>query len=242
MVKPSLEKWITDEAKRRGCQLIGFTEVNEITRQEFIHDDLLIDGKPAKFIVILGMILDDPVLDAWTQSPTWPKGKNYIDEVIARIATVITLKLTKQNYPSRTFRYGDAYLKHLSVHAGLGVIGRNNLLITPTYGPHIRLRGLLITAPLTPSRSLIGKFNPCANCNAPCLEVCPSGALTATKKLKEEVNGASAKRKPLSGYNKNICREYSLANLKQIGPFTYLWCRACEEACPIGMEKFELHE
>ena len=233
MVRPSLEKWITDEAKRRGCQLIGFTEVNAITRQEFIHDDLLIDGKPAKFIVILGMILDDPILDAWTQSPTWPKGKNYIDEVIARVATVIALKLTKRGYPSRTFRYGAAYLKHLSAHAGLGIIGRNNLLITPQYGPHIKLRGLLTTAPLMPSKGLIENFSPCTNCPAPCLEVCPSGAFQSPKNPLK--NGT-----PQSGYNKTICREFSLANLKQIGPFTYLWCRACEEICPVGNENIGL--
>ncbi len=229
MKKNGLENWIITEATRRGCLIVGFAEVNDVTRKEFINDDLQIDETPAKSIIILAMILDDPVLDAWTQSPTWPKGKNYIDEVIARVATVIALKLTKRGYPSRTFRYGDAYLKHVSTHAGLGIIGRNNLLITPEYGPHIRLRGLLTTALLIPSKNLIKKFTPCANCSAPCLEVCPSGAFQSPKKPLK--NGT-----PQSGYNKTICREYSLANLKQIGPFTYLWCRACEEACPIGNE------
>lgn len=233
MENPSLEEWLVNEATKRGCKLIGFAEVNELTRKEFIRDDLNIDGTPAKSIIILAMILDDPVLDAWTQSPAWPKGKNYIDEVIARVATVIALKLTKRSYPSRTFRYGDAYLKHLSVHAGLGVIGRNNLLITPDYGPHIRLRGLLTMAPLVSSKNLIGKFAPCKGCAAPCLKVCPSGAFKSPEKSKEE---ASKRRNPKSGYNQTICHEYSLANLKQIGPFTYLWCRACEEACPVGNE------
>lgn len=233
MENPSLEEWLVNEATKRGCKLIGFAEVNELTRKEFIGDDLDIDGIPTKSIIILAMILDDPVLDAWTQSPAWPEGKNYIDEVIARIATVIALKLTQRGYPSRTFRYGDAYLKHLSVHAGLGVIGRNNLLITPEYGPHIRLRGLITMAPLASSKSLIGKFTPCNGCAAPCLKVCPSGAFKSPEKFKEET---SQRRNPQSGYNKTICREYSLANLKQIGPFTYLWCRVCEEACPVGNE------
>ncbi len=234
-----LQKWIIGDAMGRGCKLVGFAEVNEITRQDFINDDLMIDGISANSIIILAMILDDPVLDAWTQSPSWPVGKNFIDEAIARVATIIALKLTKRGYPSRTFRYGDVYLKHLSVHAGLGIIGENNLLITPEYGPHIRLRGLITTAKLVPSKSLLGKFNPCIGCPAPppCVKACPAGAFNKSQRSKEELTSSSNKRVPRSGYAKETCREYSLAHLKQIGPFTYLWCRACEEACPVGHEK-----
>ena len=231
-----------DLAMDGGCKLVGFSEVNEATRREFIRGNLEIEGQPAKFIVILLMILDDPILDAWTQSRSWPAGKNYIDEAIARVATSICLKLTKQGYPSRAFRYSDAYLKHLSVHAGLGIIGRNNLLITPNYGPHIRLRGFLTTAPLKSFQSMIGKFDPCTGCTdpPPCVEACPSGAFKISQEIKEGENLSSNNRKPRSGYTEYICREYSLANLKPIGPFTYLWCRACEEICPVGNENIGL--
>lgn len=237
MTEIPLEDWIEDEAKRRGCKIVGFTEINERTRLEFIQDDLLINGKPANSVIILGMILDDPILDVWTQSPSWPAGKNYIDEALARVATVIAWKLTIRGFPSRTFRYGDAYLKHLAVYAGLGNIGRNNLLISPQYGPHIRLRGLLTRKKLSDSQRLDEKFNPCAHCPdlPPCISACPAGAFKDSSESIGNVKTAVLNiTKPRSGYDKFICREYSEANLQRIDRFSYLWCRACEEACPIG--------
>ena len=90
-----------------------------------------IEKTPAKYVIILAMALEDPIQDCWTHSPSWPDGKSYLDEVIARIASILALKLTLRGYPSRTLSYGGSFLKHLAVHAGLGTIGRNNLLITP---------------------------------------------------------------------------------------------------------------
>jgi len=38
---------------------------------------------------------------------------------------------------------GDVSLRHAAVAAGLGVVGRNNLLVTPEFGPRVRLgRGI----------------------------------------------------------------------------------------------------
>ncbi len=232
-----LEDWIRKKAANYGCKLVGFAEINDIVQKEFLKG-IEIDGSPAKTAIILGMVLEDPIQDAWTQSPLWSRGKNYIDEALAHVATVLALELAKQGFPSRPLSYGGAYLKHLAVYAGLGIIGRNNLLITPKYGPHIRLRGLLTYASLTPSKLLIGKFAPCAKCPPipPCIQACPAGALTATSQPKENHSNSKEPHSPRSNYKKETCHNYSLAHLKEIGPFTYLWCRACEEACPIGKE------
>jgi epoxyqueuosine reductase len=39
---------------------------------------------------------------------------------------------------------GGLYLKDAAVLAGLGVIGKNNLLITPQFGPRVRLRAMAL--------------------------------------------------------------------------------------------------
>jgi epoxyqueuosine reductase len=236
MQDTKLNKLLKSEAESQGCNCIGIAEINEGIKKEFTKD-FSIDGTPAKFVVILAMVLEDPIQDAWTQSPLWPVGKNYIDEALAHIATQLALMLTKWGYPSRPLGYGGSYLKHLAVHAGMGIIGRNNLLITPQYGPHVRLRGLLTQAPLAQSECLIGKFNPCVKCSNPpsCIKACPSNAFTNPQ---DEILQSDRDdiRAPRTGYQKEICRTYSLQNLREVGPFTYIWCRACEEACPIGVE------
>ncbi|MFX1296966.1 MAG: hypothetical protein ACFFD2_19190 [Promethearchaeota archaeon] len=236
MKNNQLSKWLQDQAIRLNCNLIGFAELNSTTKKEICYSDYYIDDTPARYIIVLAMVLEDPIQDCWTQSPLWKKGKNFIDEVLARVGTLLALKLTKIGYICRMLRYDNVFLKNLAVHAGLGIIGRNNLLITPQYGPHLRLRALLTNAPLTPSLNLIGKFNPCSRCPEmpPCIKVCPSGAFKPAHQAGR--NAPNHKQSPRSGYTKVLCRNYSRANLREIGPYTYLWCRACEEACPVGNE------
>ncbi len=243
MEQNDLNQWLIDEAIRLNCNFIGFAELNSTIQKEILYEDYYIDDSPASYVIILAMVLEDPIQDCWTQSPLWLKGKNYIDEAIARVATILAFNLSKQGFPSRTLAYDSAYLKNLAVYAGLGIIGRNNLLITPQYGPHVRLRGLLTQAPLTSSESVVEQFNPCVECPEPppCISACPSGAfqttLSSSGMQEESEHLPPPLRSPRSNYDKSLCRNYSMGHLKEIGPFTYLWCRVCEEACPIGKTK-----
>ena len=65
--------------------------------------------------------------------------------------------------------------KHAAVSCGMGQIGRNNLLLTPEFGPHQRLCAIITEAPLDadPGRQL----DLCTKCGR-CIRACPSGALT----------------------------------------------------------------
>jgi epoxyqueuosine reductase QueG len=63
--------------------------------------------------------------------------------------------------------------KHVARAAGLGWIGRNNLLVNEKYGSRIRLVTILTNLPLisdTPS------LKDCGTCRR-CLSVCPAGAI-----------------------------------------------------------------
>ena len=74
-------------------------------------------------------------------------------------------------------RYLDGLLsfKHAGEYAGLGVIGRSSLLLTPEHGPRVRLACLLMDAELPAGRRLAD--NPCDGCGALCVASCPCGAL-----------------------------------------------------------------
>ena len=97
--------------------------------------------------------------------------------------------------------------KHAAELAGLGTIGRNSLLITPEFGPRIRLVCLLTEAPLEASPRVQKDF--CVNCDA-CIRECPAQAL--------RVPG------PGEAYsiNKFACRAYRQAGLI---------CSVCLKAC-----------
>jgi epoxyqueuosine reductase QueG len=74
----------------------------------------------------------------------------------------------------QTRALGFLSLKHAAVSCGMGEIGRNNLLLTPEFGPHQRLCAIITEAPLDadPRR----EFGLCTGCKR-CVKACPPGAL-----------------------------------------------------------------
>ena len=65
--------------------------------------------------------------------------------------------------------------KTAAVRAGLGWIGRNCLLVTPEYGPAVRISTLLTDAPLDCARPALEPR--CGECRA-CVSACPAQALS----------------------------------------------------------------
>jgi len=93
--------------------------------------------------------------------------------------------------------------KHVAAAAGLGWIGRNNLLVTPRYGARVRLATVLTDLPLEPDEPLPWGCGDCYEC----LAACPAGAikerpedfdhLACYERIKEMVRAA--------GIRQNIC-------------------------------------
>ncbi len=64
--------------------------------------------------------------------------------------------------------------KHAGQAAGLGYIGRSSLLITPDFGPRVRLSCCLTEALLEPTRADV--VDVCQRCKV-CIKKCPAGAI-----------------------------------------------------------------
>jgi epoxyqueuosine reductase len=117
---------------------------------------------------------------------------------------------------------GGVLLKDAAVLAGLGRIGRNNLLLTPELGPRVRLRGLRLALDLEPSSPVGSDADPCADCDMPCVSACPQQALD-------------------DGYSRARCDLQMKADEADAttirspdGPPVVKYCRACELSCPLG--------
>lgn len=65
--------------------------------------------------------------------------------------------------------------KTVALRAGLGFIGKNNLLITPQYGCALMLGKVLTNAPFA-ATSVAPKPPECGDCTV-CVDMCPTGAL-----------------------------------------------------------------
>jgi len=93
--------------------------------------------------------------------------------------------------------------KHAAELAGLGTMGRHSLLITPEYGPRVRLAGLLTDAEIEPSPA--SRKNSCVNCDA-CVRACPAGALQTSKEGKAyAINPFACRTYRGSGLTCNVC-------------------------------------
>ncbi len=99
--------------------------------------------------------------------------------------------------------------KHAAQAAGLGNIGRHSLLITPKFGPRVRLAGCLTEAVLQPTTAK--EIQECGDCHI-CIDNCPVGAL-ATPQGDEPYH-----------INKFACRSFTAGA-------GYL-CSECLRLCP----------
>lgn len=117
---------------------------------------------------------------------------------------------------------GGIFLKDAAALAGLGIIGANNLLVTPGFGPRIRLRALLLDIQLVPTGPI--DFSPCDNCDRPCWRACPQKAFSS------------------GSYNSDLCENQMQEDEADAVivenaelPMAYIkYCRDCELVCPIG--------
>jgi epoxyqueuosine reductase len=110
--------------------------------------------------------------------------------------------------------------------AGIGFIGKNNMLIIPSSGSYFYLAEIFTSIQLDfPSAQIID--NQCGSCTL-CLDACPMGAL----------------EKPFS-INASRCLSYQTIEYKgQLGPSEgvnmedcFFGCDKCQEACPFNGHK-----
>ena len=120
---------------------------------------------------------DKPALDYFRSSSSGGSEGNL--QLIRINNKVIKWLEEKKAMKSRQIPYGidkgGIGLKDAAVLAGLGVIGKNNMLITPQYGPRVRLRALALQVKLSETGPL--DFDPCSTCDMPCRQTCPRKAL-----------------------------------------------------------------
>jgi len=140
----------------------------------------------------------------------------------------------------------DVSLRHAAVAAGLGTMGRLNLVIHPCFGVRVIFTAVLCDLNLPSDPPL--KENLCIKCNI-CVESCPVGALDVEGKT--DVSKCSPHIQPhgLRGTisfwqkfadsppkeQKEMLMDNSFMELWQAGIVGNLYvCFRCRNACPVG--------
>lgn len=150
---------------------------------------------------------------------------------------------------------GGLYLKDAAVLAGLGCVGRNNLLVTPRWGPRLRLRAVLLDAELVPTGPIA--FDPCRGCDERCRSACPQGAFDTAVVAAADLgidalpgrDGTFSRSRcfvqmgrdnddsgveVVDGFLSESVADESSAELGYGSQGVIKWCRRCELACPVA--------
>jgi|TARA_B100000959_G_scaffold152481_1_gene159819 epoxyqueuosine reductase len=170
----------------------------------------------------------DPVLDWWSlKVKGFTPGNGVIRMQSRTMRKWMEEELGIMGYSlPYQIEYGGAFLKDSAHLAGLGVIGKNNLLVTPEFGTRVRLRGMFIEAELEPTGP--SDFDPCNGCKMPCHQSCPKDAFQSGSfdrmMCKIENDERYANEELLDGSIMGV-EEPSMV----MKP-----CRFCELACPVA--------
>lgn len=168
--------------KNAGVNLFGVADISQI-KEEFALPKQLLE----KFdrAVSLGVRLSSSVLEEIKDQPTKLYFHHYrtlnvsLDQISLRLTNFIQDKgffaLPIPASQILDWQKQTAHLSHKKIGclAGLGWVGRNNLLVNKKFGSQFRLATVLTNMPLKIDKP--SKEN-CGHCRL-CLEVCPAGSI-----------------------------------------------------------------
>ncbi len=181
------------------------------------------------------------------------------DEV-ARASRAVALYLERQGHaaaavpafipidmsPPRRGMRGAVDWRKAAVAAGIGRYGESGLLVTDTFGPAVRLGGIVTEADVASGDPLTGAS--CEKCRA-CIEACPAGALSGGGRIDKKKCGDRIFRGGFRAW-RDFLRQLAESSPEARGDLAggtlslelwqnfmtgnYYYCFACQAACPVG--------
>jgi epoxyqueuosine reductase len=169
-------------AKDLGLDLFGVADIRKAKQEFVVSPELLAKLDKA---VVLGGRLSRTVLAELVQAPTRLYSYHYrtLNSLLDQSALKTSLFIESQGYlalPIPTSQILDwkkqtGHLSHkkMGVLAGLGWIGRNNMLVNKEFGSQFRLATILTNMPLKIDQP---STENCGSCYA-CIKACPAAAI-----------------------------------------------------------------
>jgi epoxyqueuosine reductase QueG len=226
MIKQILKKYLQPSSDF----IYGFANLEGLLEAEF---------KDYTFGISIGKKLDDSIVDLVENGPTMEYYQHYhnVNTELDRIASQICKELNENGIRSRniipTIKTTGDELKDLkykishkmvATRAGLGWIGKTDLLISKKFGPRLRLVSVLLEKPLDIESREINQSH-CGTCDI-CVEKCPAkaanGKLWNIETYRDEFFDAYKCRA--------MCAELAKKHLNQ----DIRICGICVSVCPIG--------
>jgi epoxyqueuosine reductase len=240
---------LTEDLRKKALE-IGFVYVG-ITRPDVLHG--LPHGKVwnlyelhspeeilpnVKSVILLGYYVWDRAFNIQVDSLASPskesgRPENYqlYYEVLKNKAWTIVDYLNKKGFESKWTL--SIPLKTSAVKCGLGCQGKNTLLITPEYGPRVRLIAVLTTAELDVDEPFKEDF--CRDCQK-CVDACPTKALKPYNIAINRCMTYSAENAAAKDVSEDV-KALEKKLVPRPSAHSYIECTICMDACPIGKSR-----
>ena len=223
---------IKEEAKRLGASLVGIADLLLLEDIKCEPADLLQQYKHA---ISMAVKLPNAVFEQLNDRPTPLYSQVYqnANTVLDQIAFQLCSHIEQQGFKALPIPASQPldmtlFNSHLSAKAvanaaGLGWQGKSLLIITPEYGPRVRLVTVLTDMPLTPDKPL---KNRCGSCTA-CTDACVAKAI---RNVATEFHYAS--REEALDFQK--CADKLVNEFNQMAGINKPICGICIKVCPWG--------
>ncbi|OPX87573.1 MAG: Epoxyqueuosine reductase [Pelotomaculum sp. PtaB.Bin104] len=233
-----LKNLILNYAKEKGAALVGFAPVSRWSEQgevpEEFHPTYI--WPPARTVIVIGMAMPLPMVET-TPSALHMELYNSSNRELDGLAYHLTNYLNGLGHASFYFPrdcYGSikillekplAAFSHVMAakYAGLGTLGLSHNLLTPQFGPRVRLVSVFTAAEL-PSDGMLAKEQ-CIKCKA-CITCCPPAALNWDGKA------------PLADYDKIACAKWH----EELTRRRCYPCGICTKVCPVGEDRKNVYQ
>ena len=228
----NMQNSIIDLLPNRDEYIIGFADMEQLLKKNY----------PFRYAVVVGVKLNDEIIDGIEGAPTieylnlYHKTNNTLNELVLKISDFLNAHCIENQYILstvedseldneywKTLRYKYSH-KMAATRAGLGWIGKTDLLVSERFGPRFRMASILtnyrfenLGKPITESK--------CGTCMI-CVEKCPAHAANGKSWNigidRDEFYNASKCRE--------MCRKRSFDYIhKEIS-----LCGICISVCPKG--------
>jgi epoxyqueuosine reductase len=230
---PGLKGLIVKFCKDRGADRVGFAPVERWDEAGEVPPDFRPQAiwPPARTVIVAGVAMPLPIVET-TPSVLHMELYNTSNRELDQMAYDLTRYLNRLGHASFFFpRDGYGTLKALrenpvaafshvlaAKYAGLGTVGLSHNLLTPEFGPRLRLVSVFTSASLPPDPMMTEEL--CIRCEA-CAKCCPKNAIQMRP------------GQVVGDYDKMACLEMA----EELTARRCYPCGICTKVCPIGQDR-----
>ncbi|WP_319781112.1 4Fe-4S double cluster binding domain-containing protein [Maridesulfovibrio sp.] len=230
----NLKEDLFANAKQWGADLVRVADSTRMAGMETRPENLLNNFPRA---ISIAVQLADGIIDTIVDTPTEIYSQHYqrvnalLDHIACRVSSFIQNNGGKAlPLPASQILCEERFVSYIShkavaINAGLGWQGKSLLLVTPQYGPRVRLVTILTDLDIPADEPIRNRCGKCTKCT----DACPSGAI---KNVNTDLYYASRNE----AVDLTACVDH-LNKVSGYGNLSSYICGVCVASCPWGKKK-----